>query len=53
MPPNRTKDWPGPVAREWISPSKSVEGLIGGTVGTFLAVAIIGTQDIVFGEIDR
>jgi len=30
--------------REWISPSKSVEGLIGGTVGTFLAVAIIGTQ---------
>lgn len=30
--------------REWISPSKSVEGLIGGTVGTFLAVAIVGTQ---------
>ncbi len=30
--------------REWISPSKSIEGLIGGTVGTFLAVAIIGTQ---------
>jgi phosphatidate cytidylyltransferase len=30
--------------REWISPSKSVEGLIGGTVGTFVAVATIGTQ---------
>jgi phosphatidate cytidylyltransferase len=30
--------------REWISPSKSVEGLIGGTVGTFVAVLIIGTQ---------
>ena len=30
--------------REWISPSKSIEGLVGGTVGTFLAVAIIGTQ---------
>lgn len=30
--------------REWISPSKSVEGLIGGTVGTFGAVLIIGMQ---------
>jgi phosphatidate cytidylyltransferase len=30
--------------REWISPSKSVEGLIGGTVGTFAAVLLIGMQ---------
>ncbi len=30
--------------REWISPSKSVEGLIGGTVGTFGAVLLIGVQ---------
>jgi phosphatidate cytidylyltransferase len=30
--------------RDWISPAKSVEGLIGGTVGTFLAVVLVGMQ---------
>ncbi len=30
--------------REWISPNKSVEGLVGGSVGTFLAVLIVGVQ---------
>jgi len=30
--------------RDWISPAKSIEGLIGGTLGTFAAVVIVGTQ---------
>jgi phosphatidate cytidylyltransferase len=30
--------------RDWISPAKSIEGLIGGTVGTFLAVVLVGMQ---------
>ncbi|TRZ73718.1 MAG: hypothetical protein D4R95_02625 [Actinobacteria bacterium] len=30
--------------RDWISPAKSVEGLLGGTVGTFLAVLAVGMQ---------
>jgi len=30
--------------REWISPKKSVEGVIGGTIGTFVIVVLIGMQ---------
>ena len=30
--------------REWISPNKSVEGLIAGAVATILAVVVIGSQ---------
>jgi phosphatidate cytidylyltransferase len=30
--------------RDWISPAKSIEGLIGGTIGTFLAVVLVGMQ---------
>jgi len=30
--------------RDWISPAKSIEGLIGGTVGTFFAVVLVGMQ---------
>lgn len=30
--------------RDWISPAKSIEGLIGGTVGTFFAVVLVGLQ---------
>jgi phosphatidate cytidylyltransferase len=30
--------------RPWISPNKSVEGLVGGTVFTFLAVILVGVQ---------
>ena len=30
--------------RDWISPNKSTEGLIGGTLGTFGAVIIVGLQ---------
>ena len=30
--------------REWISPSKSVEGLVGGTIGTFVVTFLISTQ---------
>jgi len=30
--------------RDWISPAKSVEGLIGGTIGTFIAVVLVGMQ---------
>lgn len=30
--------------RPWISPKKSVEGLVGGTVFTFLAVILVGLQ---------
>jgi phosphatidate cytidylyltransferase len=30
--------------REWISPNKSVEGLIGGAVATIIAAIIIGSQ---------
>jgi phosphatidate cytidylyltransferase len=30
--------------RDWISPAKSVEGLMGGTVGTFVAVIAVGMQ---------
>ena len=31
--------------REWISPSKSIEGLFGGTVATILAMVIVGLTD--------
>ena len=30
--------------RDWISPAKSIEGLIGGTIGTFIAVVLVGMQ---------
>ena len=30
--------------REWISPKKSVEGVIGGTIGTFVIVVLVGMQ---------
>jgi phosphatidate cytidylyltransferase len=30
--------------REWISPKKSIEGLIGGTIGTFVVVVLVGLQ---------
>jgi len=30
--------------REWISPKKSVEGFIGGTIGTFVIVVLVGMQ---------
>lgn len=30
--------------RDWISPAKSIEGLIGGTIGTFVAVVAVGMQ---------
>jgi phosphatidate cytidylyltransferase len=30
--------------REWISPKKSVEGVIGGTIGTFIIVVLVGMQ---------
>ena len=30
--------------RDWISPAKSFEGLIGGTLGTFIAVVLVGMQ---------
>ena len=30
--------------RDWISPAKSIEGLIGGTLGTFIAVVLVGMQ---------
>ena len=30
--------------RDWISPAKSVEGLIGGTISTFIAVVLVGMQ---------
>lgn len=39
--------------REWISPNKSVEGLIGGTVFTFLAVILVGLQSDTWNGLDR
>ncbi len=30
--------------RDWISPAKSIEGLLGGTIGTFVAVIAVGMQ---------
>jgi len=30
--------------RDWISPAKSIEGLIGGSIGTFIAVVLVGMQ---------
>ena len=30
--------------REWISPKKSIEGVIGGTIGTFVIVVLVGMQ---------
>jgi phosphatidate cytidylyltransferase len=37
--------------RDWISPAKSVEGLIGGTVGTFFAVVLVGLQSTTWNSI--
>ena len=37
--------------RDWISPAKSVEGLIGGTVGTFFAVVLVGLQSSTWNSI--
>jgi phosphatidate cytidylyltransferase len=37
--------------RDWISPAKSVEGLIGGTVGTFAACVAIGTQSTTWNSL--
>jgi phosphatidate cytidylyltransferase len=37
--------------REWISPNKSVEGLIGGTVFTFLAVILVGIQSDTWNDL--
>jgi len=30
--------------REWVSPGKTVEGLVGGAIATFVAVALIGSR---------
>jgi phosphatidate cytidylyltransferase len=32
--------------RAWISPNKSVEGLLGGTIATVLAMVIVGVRDL-------
>jgi phosphatidate cytidylyltransferase len=37
--------------RDWISPAKSVEGLIGGTIGTFFAVVLVGLQSSTWNSI--
>jgi phosphatidate cytidylyltransferase len=37
--------------RAWISPNKSVEGLVGGTVFTFLAVIIVGLQSDTWNDL--
>jgi phosphatidate cytidylyltransferase len=37
--------------REWISPAKSVEGLVGGTVGTFLIVIVVGMQSTTWNSL--
>jgi phosphatidate cytidylyltransferase len=37
--------------RDWISPAKSIEGLIGGTVGTFFAVVLVGLQSTTWNSI--
>ncbi len=37
--------------RDWISPAKSIEGLIGGTVGTFFAVVLVGMQSTTWNSL--
>lgn len=37
--------------RPWISPNKSVEGLVGGTVFTFLAVILVGLQSDTWNDL--
>jgi phosphatidate cytidylyltransferase len=37
--------------RPWISPNKSVEGLVGGTVFTFLAVIVVGVQSDTWNDL--
>ena len=39
--------------RDWISPAKSVEGLIGGTIGTFLAVLAVGMQSTTWNSLSE
>jgi phosphatidate cytidylyltransferase len=39
--------------REWISPHKSVEGLIGGTIVTFLAVVLVGVQSDTWNDLSE
>lgn len=39
--------------RDWISPSKSVEGLIGGTVGTFVAVIVVGMRSTTWNSMSE
>jgi phosphatidate cytidylyltransferase len=36
--------------RSWISPNKTVEGLIGGIVGTFVAVILVGMQSTTWND---
>ena len=37
--------------RDWISPAKSIEGLIGGTIGTFCAVVLVGMQSTTWNSL--
>lgn len=39
--------------RPWISPNKSVEGLVGGTVFTFLAVIVVGLQSDTWNDLSE
>jgi len=39
--------------RPWISPNKSVEGLVGGTVFTFLAVILVGLQSDTWNDLSE
>lgn len=36
--------------RQWISPNKTVEGLVGGVVGTFVAVIVVGMQSTTWND---
>ena len=39
--------------RPWISPNKSVEGLVGGTVFTFLAIILVGLQSDTWNDLNE